>query len=181
MKGRGRDSKMKKSIIFIGCLYLVSCGDYHVSNFIFQSYCNDKSVVGQFIYQREGLSDDFFREIPADGIALRRVRGNFYLDNKKYLIDENKFSESYSYQFSKRSLLSKIGPIYEEKTVITRKSDGKILGKAVSLVNKKGWFHETNLLWTNTGELCPIYKSETGRNIGNSDHFSLIQHIFYKK
>lgn len=172
---------MKKLLIFIGCLYLVSCGDYHLSNLIFQNYCEDKSYVGQFIYQREGLSDDFFREIPADGVALRMVSGDLYLDNKKYLIDENQFTERYSYQFSKRSLLSKIGPIYAEETVITRKSDGKILGKAVSLVNKKGWFHETNLLWLNTGTLCPIYKSKLGRNIGNSDHFSLIRHIFYKK
>lgn len=172
---------MKKSIIFIGCLYLVFFGDYHVSNLIFQSYCNDKSFVGQFIYQREGLRDDFFREIPIDGIALRRVSGDLYLDNKKYLIDKNKFTERYSYQFSKRSLLSKIGPIYAEETIITRKSDGKVLGKAMSLVNKKGWLSETNLLWLNTGELCPIYKSKLGRNTGNPDHFSLIQHIFYKK
>jgi hypothetical protein len=159
----------------------VSSGDYHISNLIFQNYCDDKDYVGQFVFQREGLEDDFFREIPSGGVALRRVSGNLYLDNKKYLIDETKFKRHYSYLFSKRSLISKIGPIYEEKTSIIRKSDGKILGQAVSLVNKKGWYAETNLLWHNGGELCPIYRSKSGRNIGNSDHFTLIKNIFYKK
>jgi len=172
---------MKKFIIFIGCLYLVSCGDYHLSNLILQSYCDDKDFVGQFVYQREGLTDEIFREIPSGGAELRRVSGDLYLDNKKYLIDENKFNEHYIYQYSKRSLVSSIGPIYANETSVTRKSDGKVLGKAVSLVNKKGWYHELNFLMVNTGDLCPIYRSKTGRNVGNPDHFSLIQHIFYKK
>ena len=172
---------MIKFFLLIACLYLVSCGDYHLSKLIFKNYCDDKDYVGQFIYQREGLTDNFFREIPSGGAELRRVRGNFYLDNKKYLIDATKFTKHYSYQYSKRSLISNIGPIYEEKTSVIRKSDGKVLGIAVSLVNKKGWFAETNLLWINMGALCPIYKSKTGRNIGNSDHFSLIKQIFYKE
>ena len=172
---------MKKSLIFIGCLYLVSCGDYHVSNFIFQSYCDDKSYVGQFIYQREGLSDEFFREIPTDQVELRKVIGSYYLEDKQYLIDSAVFDKHYEKVYQEKELLSPIGPIYSFESYIFRKSDGKKLGKAVSVVNKKGWLHETNLLWTNTGSNCPRYKSKGGTYIANPDHTSLKQHIFYKQ
>jgi len=172
---------MKKSIIFIGCLYLVSCGDYHVSNFIFQSYCDDKSVVGQFIYQREGLSDEFFREIPTDRIALRRVAGSHYLQNKRYLLNDYVLKQYYKIVHLEKKALSPIGPVYSLESYILRKSDGKKLGKAVSIRNKNGWLNETSLLWTNTGSICPRYKSEHGRYITNEDHTTLIQRIFYKQ
>lgn len=172
---------MKKSLIFIGCLYLVSCGDYHVSNLIFANYCKDKSLVGQFIYQREGLSDDFFRVIPADEVELRRVSGSYFLENRKYLINAGIFEQHYQKVYQEKTLLSKVGPIYSYESYILRKSDGKKLGKAVSVVNKKGWLHETNLLWTNTGSNCPRYKSKGGTYIANPDHTSLKQRIFYKQ
>jgi len=171
---------MKKILIFIGCLYLVSCGDYHVSNFLFQSYCDDKDFVGQFVYQREGLTDEFFREIPEARKDRVGILGEFYLDNKKYLIDANKFANHYWYQFSKRSLVSTIGPIYVDETLITRKSDGKLIGKAISFVNKKGWLHGVNLSMHNTGDKCPIYTSKNGLRLTNSDHFTLIQNTFFK-
>lgn len=172
---------MKKLLIFIGCLYLVSCGDYHVSNLIFQSYCDDKSLVGQFIYQREGLTDEFFREIPTDKVELRRVSGSYYLEDKKYLIDSAIFKQYYKRVYREKTLISRIGPIYLFESYISQKSDGKKLGKSVSIVNKKGWLSETNLLWTNTGSNCPRYKSESGAYTTNTDDTSLKQRIFYKQ
>lgn len=76
-------------------------------------------------------------------------------------------------------MLSSIGPIYSYETTILRKFDGTELGKTVSVVNKKGWLHELNFLMHNSGEYCPSYTSKSGQNIGNPDHFTLIQNIFY--
>ncbi len=180
MKGLERGSNMKKSLIFIGCLYLVSCGDYHVSNIVFNRYCNDKEFVGQFIYERIGLTKELFQEIPKDGSRLFKTRTSLYIENRKHLIDEKKFNALYSYRFSKRTKLFPVGPIYLTETTVTRKSDNKLLGKSVSLTNKKGWLSETNLVWLNTGDKCPIYRSEHGLNLVNTDHSSLIRNIFYK-
>ncbi len=168
-------------MIFTACLYLVSCGDYHVSNHLYNQYCSDKSLVGQFIFEQEGLTDEFFKEIPTDKIALRRVAGSHYLQDKRYLINEYVLKQYYKIVHLEKQLLSPIGPVYSLESYILRKSDGKKLGKAVSIRNKKGWLSETSLLWTNTGSICPRYKSEYGRYVTNEDHTTLIQKIFYRK
>ncbi len=125
-------------MIFTACLYLVSCGDYHVSNHLFKQYCSDKSLVGQFIFEREGLTDEFFREIPTDKIALRRVDSSYYLQDKTDLLNEHVLNKYYKIVREERKLLSPIGPVYSFESYILRKSDGIKLGKAVNILNKKG-------------------------------------------
>ncbi|WP_441004600.1 hypothetical protein [Pseudocolwellia agarivorans] len=171
---------MKKFVIFTACLYLVSCGDYHVSNYLYEQYCSDKDLVGQFIFEQEGLTDKFFKEIPTDEIALRRVAGSHYLQDKRYLINENALRQHYKIVHSEKKLLSPIGPVHSFESYILRMSDGKKLGKAVTIRNKRGWLYETSLLWTNNGIICPRYKSERGSYITNEDSVTLIQKIFYK-
>lgn len=74
---------MKKLLIFIGCLYLVFFGDYHVSNYIFKQYCADKNLVGQFIHERKGLSGEFFMQVPLNDVELRKIDKGFFIDEKK--------------------------------------------------------------------------------------------------
>ena len=147
---------------------------------MFKEYCADKGLVGQFVYEQEKLSDDFFREIPKENKDRIGISGDFYIDNKKYLIDADKFEKHYSITYVKLDQLSKIGPIYAKETSVVRKKDGKLLGKSVSLNNKKGWLHELNFLMVNTGDTCPIYITKDGQRISNPDHSTLIQNIFKK-
>ena len=168
-------------MIFTACLYLVSCGDYHVSNHLFKKHCSDKSLVGQFIFEREGLTDEFFKEIPTDEIALRRVAGSHYLHDKQYLVNYYVLKQYYKIVHYEKKLLSPIGPVHSFESYILRKSDGKKLGKTVQIRNKRGWFYGTSLLWTNNGTTCPIYKAENEKHITHEDPSTLIQKIFYKK
>ena len=181
MKGRERDSTMKKLLIFIGCLYLVSCGDYHVSNIVFNHYCSDKEFVGQHIYERVALPNEMLLPPPKNNQERAKVDVTLLINNKNELIDSKKFGDLYEYQSYKRSPLFLVGPIYKFEAIVTRKADGKLLGKAVSLTNKKGWLHELDLFWVNTGAKCPKYKDKWGSNMVNSDHSTLIDNIFYRK
>lgn len=172
---------MKKSLIVIGCLYLVSCGDYHISNLVFNNYCSDENFVGQFVYERVGLPEEMFLKLPESSLGRSQHSSSLFINNKTELINGKKFNALYDYQFLIKTTFFPIGPIYQTETTVTRKVDGKLLGKAVSLTNKLGWFHELDLLWLNTGVYCPVYKSKQGLNLGNSDDSTLISNIFYRK
>ena len=134
-------------------------------------------MVGQFVYQREGLTGAFFRKPPTDKVELRKVAGSYYLENKKYLINSSVFDKYYLKVHLEKKILSHIGPVYSLESYMLRKSDGEKLGKEVSIISKRGWLYGTNLLWTNNGDKCPKYKPEY---LTNEGHTSLIQQIFYK-
>ncbi len=152
-------------------------GDRIYSEHLFEQYCNEEGRTGQFINERVGLADEFFRDIPSKTLGIEI---EYFLNDKKHLIDEVKFHEHYIEKYKVENRLSFIGPIYSYESSVLRKSDGKILGKAVSLVNKKGWFSETALLWINVGTTCPRHKAEDGTYLANSDHITLINKIFHK-
>jgi hypothetical protein len=76
-------------------------------------------------------------------------------------------------------MLSRIGPIYSFEKNIIRKSDGKVLSKSVSLLNKKGWWSRQSVLGMTVGDSCPEYKSSSG-NILKTDHADVLKNTFYK-
>jgi hypothetical protein len=78
-----------------------------------------------------------------------------------------------------KTILSRIGPIYTYETTIVRKSDGKVLSKAVSLLNKKGWWSRKSVLGFTVGDSCPKYKNSSG-DILKSDHSDVFRNTFYK-
>ena len=108
------------------------------SDSLFEQYCHEEGRVGQFIYERVALEGEFFRPIPTDEVELRRIANSYYIDNKKLLIDKERFKQSYTRDFLKRVEISSVGPIYSVESTLVRKSDGKVLSKAVSLLNMQG-------------------------------------------
>ncbi len=173
---------MKKFIWFTVILIVGSfsaCnGDRILSEYLFEKYCNEKGRTGQFIYERVGLGEEYFMPIPKGGVELRRVDNGFFIDDKKLLIDKHRFLQNFNITM-KKTMLSPIGPIYTDETIIIRTSDGKVLSKAVSLLNKKGWWSRKSVLGVTVGDSCPEYKNSSG-DILKSDHADVLKNTFYK-
>ena len=160
---------------FVGCY-----GDMAISNLLFKKYCNEEGRTGQFIYERVGLGEEYFKPIPftKEGVALHFDRG-FLIGQDKLLIDKHHFLQNFNITMEK-TILSPIGPIYTDETTIVRKSDGKVLSKAVSLMNEKGWWSRESVLGTNVGDICPKYRDINGHINVKSDHSDVLRNTFYK-
>jgi len=158
---------------FVGCY-----GDATYSNYLFEQYCNEEGRTGQFIYERVGLGEEYFIPIPKDP---REINQHFVVDGNSMM---NKALLEQKYAFSKYSevkLLSSIGPIYSIETSVIRKSDNKLLGKSVSLNNRKGWLAERNVLGQNEGDKCPReYNKQKESYESSLLHATLIKNIFYR-
>lgn len=150
------------------------------SESLFEQYCNEEGRVGQFIYERVALGEEFFRPIPADGIELRRIDSIYYIyiDGEKLLIDENRFNKGYTLSFWKKTMLSPTGPIYSLETTIVRKSDGKLLSKAVSLSNM---LDKTSKHFPVVGIYCPTEVDIKGYSLSIINHRNLIEKTFSSK
>jgi hypothetical protein len=166
-------------IIIVGSFTAFN-GDRFLSDYLFEKYCNEEGRTGQFIYERVPLGEEYFIPIPKDERELIRVDNGFFIDDKKLLIDKHHLLQSFIINTMEKTMLSRIGPIYTYETTIVRKSDGKVLSKAVSLLNKKGWWSRKSVLGFTVGDSCPKYKSKSG-NILKSDHSDVLRNTFYKK
>lgn len=147
-------------------------GDYHLSTMVFNHYCSDKNFVGQHIYEQVDLPESMLLSPPKNHKERSKVNITLLIDNESKLIDSDKFGKLYDYQSINKSAFFPIGPIYKIETLVKRKRDGKLLGKAVSLNNKNGWFEGLKILSTNSGSRCPRYNER-------SAHYTLIDNIFY--
>lgn len=164
-------------LILIIIVYNLSI--FGLSKYLFEGYCNDKDLVGQFIYERVELSEEYFRPIPTDPKIY--IEGGFYLDGKKLLIDKNRLKQSYTIKYLEDKTLSKIGPITAQEKQIVRKSDGKIISKSVTLLNmlnKKGTKNFPHV----EGVTCLTKDRKGAYTTGelNIPHYSIIQNTFYK-
>ncbi len=166
------------SLLLIGSISACSSIEKIRSDSLFEQYCNEEGRVGQFIYERVALGEEFFRPIPTDEVELRRIANSFYIDNKRLLIDKERLMESYKINYLKRRKLSSIGPIYSVESTLVRKSDGKLLSKAVSLLNMQG---RTRNYVPIRGVYCPSGQDSKGYDLSQKHHFNLIENTFYKQ
>jgi len=165
--------------IAITVISLSACSiDRMRSERLFEQYCNEEGRVGQFIYERLALGEDYFRPIPTDAKELRYINGVFYINNKKLLIDKERFNQSFTRNLFKRKVLSPIGPIYSVESTIVRKSDGKVLSKAVSLLNM---LDKTSKYFPVEGVTCPTGRDNKGNSFFYEKHTNLIQNTFFQK
>ena len=148
------------------------------SESLFEQYCNEEGRVGLFIYERVALGKEFFRPIPTDEVELRRIANSYYIDNKRLLIDKERFKQSYTLNYLKRKELSSIGPIYSVESTLVRKSDGKLLSKAVSLLNKRG---KTSKYFPVQGVYCQKGRDSKGNHLSTKHHFNLVENTFFKQ
>ena len=169
------------AVTFITLSSLAACvSDRARSEQLFEQYCNEEGRVGQFIYERVTLGEEFFRPIPTDEKELRHVDEGyyFYSDGKKRLIDKQRFKQSYTINDLRETMLSPIGPIYSVETTIVRKSDGKVLSKAVSLLNM---LDKTSKYFPVEGVTCPKGRDSKGNSFFYEKHTNLIENTFVLK
>ncbi|RHW77518.1 hypothetical protein [Colwellia sp. RSH04] len=165
-------------IVVVGSISACSSIEKIRSDSLFEQYCTEEGRVGQFIYERVALGEELFRPIPAGAKALRRLDGSFYINNKKLLIDKERFEQHYSLSFFERKELSSIGPIYSVESAIVRKSDSKVLSKAVSLLNMQGRTNKYNPV---QGVYCPAGRDSRGMAFYHEKHMNLIENTFFKQ
>jgi hypothetical protein len=160
---------------FTGCY-----GDRVLSNLLFDKYCSEEGRSGQFIYERVGLGDQYFIPIPKDRRDLVHVDNGFFIDDRKLLIDKQRFMQDFNINWVETTL-SHIGPIYIHEQIIVRKLDGKMLSKSVDLINKKGWLARGVILGITETDSCPKRKNEYDQLVYSSSHYGLVRNTFYKK
>jgi hypothetical protein len=166
------------TLVLVSSLGACSSIERMRSESLFEQYCHEEGRVGQFIYERVALGEEFFRSIPTDIRELDRIENSFYIDNKKLLIDKESFMKSYTINYLKRIEVSSVGPIYSVESTLVRKSDGKVLSKAVSLLNKRG---KTSKIFPVQGVTCPTGRDSKGHPFYNMHHFNLIENTFFKQ
>lgn len=178
IKNRTSYKRNAKSIFVAVTLVLVSsisaCSSIERmrSERLFEQYCNEEGRVGQFIYERVALGEEFFRPIPK---ALGHVDYGYFINDRKLLIDKKVFSQVYERNGLKKTILSDVGPIYSIETTIVRRSDGKILSKAVSLLNMLG---QTRGNYPIYGVYCRQGRDVKGISLHNKEHSNLIDKTF---
>ena len=145
---------------------------------LFEQYCNEEGRVGLFIYERVALGKEYFRQIPTDVRELRQLDKDFYINDKKLLIDKQHFKQSYTLNNRKRTILSSVGPIYSVETTIVRKSDGKVLSKAVSLLNM---LDKASKYFPVEGVSCRVGRDSKGYPYSVKEHRNLIEKTFFKQ
>ena len=145
---------------------------------LFEQYCHEEGLVGQFIYERVVLDEKYFVPIPKDP---REINQHFVVDANR-MMDKALLEQEYTFsKYSEVKLLSKIGPIYSIETSVIRRSDNKLLGKSVSLFNSQGWLAEQKVLGPNEGDSCPRgYDKNTDTSEYSLLHATLIKNIFYR-
>lgn len=178
MKFLQRVKYIRIAIVLIITTSLCACVSQWRSEYLFEQYCNEEGRVGQFIYERVALGEEFFRPIPTDEVELRRVDNLFYINYKKLLIDKDYFLKNYTLNYQERKVLSSTGPIYSVETTVVRKSDDKILSKGVSLVNM---LDKTSKYFAVEGVTCPTGRDNKGFSFFNKNHRNLIEKTFFKE
>ncbi len=148
---------------------------------VFNHYCSDEDFAGTFIYEQVELSEEYILIPPESGKSKYPVNISLLIEDRKYLIDEQLLNVKYDWSLMNRKKFFFVGPIYKVESIVIRKHDKKVLGKAVTLKNKKGWLHELGIFMVNTGDNCPIVISEHGRNLSYNHHYDLLKRIFYRK
>ena len=174
---------MKKTwilLLVIACSYTACHWDYYLSNYLFEKYCNEDGRTGLFVYEKVQLGDEYFMPFPKD-------KDPFNLDSRfvvgdNLMINRERFDRDFVLDVYKDVLLTNIGPINAVETSVIRISDQKLLGKAISLNNGKGWWYrEIESFGQQTVKTCPSGRDEKGFSYYRRAHKALIKKVFSRQ
>ena len=90
-------------LVLVGNISACSSIERIRSESLFEQYCHEEGRVGQFIYERVALGEEFFRQIPTEIRELDRIADSYYIDNKKLLIDKERFKQSFTRDFFEKN------------------------------------------------------------------------------
>jgi hypothetical protein len=169
---------IKKLVFFLVFLpaaaFVVLTWDYYLSKFLFKRYC-DAGLTGLFVYEQVELDGKYLKRIPEDADRLLLDR-RFMLD-EDWMIDRELFELEYELLFYKGRSLSTVGPIIAVETTVVRKTDGRLLGKAVSLANGLGWWINSSGFGSKV-DTCPHGRDSLGAPNYYKDHDHLAGKVF---
>ncbi len=164
-------------LILILGIYPACKWDYYLSNYLFKQYCTDADRIGLFVYEKVQLGDEYFMPFPKD--TDPRDLDRRFIVGEDLMINRGRFDKDYIFNVYKRVPLSSVGPIIAVETSVIRKSDQKVLGKAVSLKNGKGWWYrEIASFGQPTSKTCPTGRGPRGYSNYRRAHKGLIKKIF---
>lgn len=159
-------------------LYVLFTWDYYLSKYLFEKLCNDDEQIGLFVYGHVQLADQYLMPFPADK-EVRDLDYRFILSDN-LMINRETFDRDYLYEPYKYVQFSAAGPISLDVTMVTRRSDGELLGKAVSAKNSMGWLNRATSIAGISGDECPSGRDENNFANFNKSHKQLIKQIFYR-
>jgi len=166
------------SIILL-IFYSIFFWDYHVSKYLFKQYCEEEGRVGVFIYEKVALPNEYFIPFPKDKDPRYLPRMFVIADN--VMIRESILKKDFTINIKKKNIVSKIGPVYSYTTTVVRRLDGKVISKAVSLGNKKGWvIRYLSKAFPSSGIECPNRVDKNGISLPNYDHSDVVNQAFFK-
>ena len=157
--------------------------EYHITKYLFKQYCEEEGRVGLLVYETEALSDEYFMPFPKDKDQLFNLSKRFVF-NEEFVFDKTKLEEKYSFTYKEIIPISKVGPINSIETTVLRKSDNKLLGKAVSLSVSLTSQIESLIGSPKSGKKIEYYPAGyDGRGLSSSGklHLGLIKEIFYRR
>ena len=172
--------------LFFMVFYPMLRWDYYVSQYLFEQLCNDETKIGLFVYEHVELGESEIIRAPVKEYERRKIGGE---ENSPYKISEGVFADpdALSEKFEvtllryKYEKVNSIGPMYTRKSLVTRKSDGKLLGEAVTGTNSMGWANRTLHIGHYTGQTCKRGVIKRGGWGTGEYHRKLISSLFYVK
>ena len=162
-------------ILVIG-IYPAFKWDYYLSNYLFKQYCEDEGRIGLFIYENVQLNGKYFMPFPAD--KEPRDLGQRFIFGENLMLNRKRFDKDFNLEDNRVVPLSSIGPINAYETLVIRKVDQKVLGKAVSAKNGQGWLNRLGVLGGFSGEMCPTGRDEKGYSNYWRAHLALVKKVF---
>jgi hypothetical protein len=162
-------------LLLIVCTYTAITWDYHLSKYLFEKYCNDGRL-GSVVYEKVELGDEYILPLSERDIDDRRMDTRFITSDGR-AIDRAKFDQDYTLSLYRSEPISSIGPIFAIETTVTRNTDNKVLGKAVSLANGLGWWISSSG-FGNRSDTCPSGRDDEHVPNYYKAHDDLIRKIF---
>jgi hypothetical protein len=163
-------------LILILGIYPACKWDYYLSNYLFEQYCTDPDRIGLFVYEKAQLGDEYFMPFPKD--KEPRDLDPRFIFGENLMINRERFDEDFIFNVYKKVPISSIGPINAEETSVIRKSDQKVLGKAVSAANAQGWLNQFGLIGGFPGVYCPAGRDENHFPRSRLAHYALVKETF---
>lgn len=163
-------------ILIAFVLMIGSClGHRSLTESAFNEWCENNT--GLFVYEDISLGDQYLKPMPTNRKDIRRIHNSFKV-NQKTIIDEHSLNKDYIYNFQERRDLNKsfIGPIYAIETSLIRRSDNKLIAKAVSGIAEVSLI---KLYGSNMKERksCPTGIDENRNALFYKSHFELLKNF----
>lgn len=163
--------------VAIFTVYALLRGDYHLANFLFERVCANTTELGVRVYEQEEIDPTFVT--PVEDQTSSNYMKTFLTLSDDWMLNEQAITALYTIEFMRKNELHSIGPVYELVSSITRKSDGVILSKAVSVRSGAGWLSNTLTSGNDIRRCLRAAAGEPGHTLGRtSEHSTLARSTF---